>query len=722
MTQLLLQTSRPFRPTDPDLSSETKSLVQFHRVLTLLGVVLVPAFGLLYAVYNPLSVDPVWARITIAGLFFLLFAASYWVDAIRRNYVSLLRGLFYVLVGWTVLLAAANHFSGDYVAGLLLVYGALIVVIGVGAQSLRPVLSFSVVGLVATAATASVTIAPHTSPSLLLACMATVAFVEGIAIRAYLSTRDQLQEREKRIRGLANSLAGVVFQFSAHPDGSYGTKFVSDQAPMLLGLPADSDNFYQHFLECVPAPHREEVVHSIDRAVEEEITWRFEMPFERPDGTRLWLLATATPERHEEGLVFNGVLLDITERKRAEQTLQDREEKAEVLYTTTDRLVSAADPEEVATRLEEIIWATFDYPLIGVHFASEGRLIREAVSPEVSEQMPDAGALDLEGNSLGAQAYRAGETIVAEDLSTLDNDLDYGALRSGVCVPIGRHGVLSMASTEVQDIGSFDVRLAEILATHSVAILDRIDREAELVQAKEDAEEANQLKTAMLANMSHEFRTPLTAVTGFAEILKDDLDGKPAEFSELIYQTGQRLTNTLDAVLQLSRLECDSYELDRDEVNLNQVLEKTADLHRPQAERKGVDVQLNLPSPPLEGYWSTEGIRRVAEILLDNALKFTPEGGRIELRARENGTAALLEVEDTGIGIREEAIPEVFKAFKQESDGLNREFEGCGLGLSIATKLIDALGGEINVYSEKDEGTCFSVRLPKEDSVLDAQS
>lgn len=722
MTQLLLQTSSPFRPTDPNLSSETKSLVQFHRVLTLLGMVLVPAFGLLYAVYNPLSVDPVWARIAIAGLFFLLFAASYWVDAIRRNYVSLLRGLFYVLVGWTVLLAAANHFSGDYVAGLLLVYGALIVVIGVGAHSLRPVLSFSVVGLVATAATASVTIAPHTSPSLLLACMATVAFVEGIAIRAYLSTRDQLQEQEERIRGLANSLAGVVFQFSAHPDGSYATKFVSDQAPMLLGLPADSDNFYQHFLECVPAPHREEVVHSIDRAVEEEITWQFELPFERPDGTRLWLLATATPERHEEELVFNGVLLDITERKRAEQTLQDREEKAEVLYTTTDRLVSAADPEEVATRLEEIIWATFDYPLIGVHFASEGQLIREAVSPEVSERMPDAGALDLDGNSVGARAYRSGETIVANDFSKLDNDLEYGALQSGVCVPMGRHGVLSMATTEVHGIGSFDVRLAEILATHSVAVLDRIDREAELVQAKEDAEEANRLKSAMLANMSHEFRTPLTAVTGFSEILKDQLDGKPAEFSEMIHRTGQRLTNTLDAVLKFSRLESGNYELDRDDVNLNQVLENTADLHRPEAEQQGVDLQLDLPSSPLEGHWSHEGIRRVAEILLENALKFTPEGGRIELRARENGTAALLEVEDTGVGISEDAIPEVFEAFKQESDGLNREFEGSGLGLPIATKLIDALGGEINVDTEKDEGTCFSVRLPREESALDAQS
>jgi signal transduction histidine kinase len=102
--------------------------------------------------------------------------------------------------------------------------------------------------------------------------------------------------------------------------------------------------------------------------------------------------------------------------------------------------------------------------------------------------------------------------------------------------------------------------------------------------------------------------------------------------------------------------------------------------------------------------------------LLENALKFTPEGGRITLRVRRDGDDAILEVEDTGIGISEEALPDIFDAFKQESEGLDREYEGSGLGLSNVRKLTDLLGGSIDVESEKGHGTCFTVRLPTEEA------
>lgn len=106
-----------------------------------------------------------------------------------------------------------------------------------------------------------------------------------------------------------------------------------------------------------------------------------------------------------------------------------------------------------------------------------------------------------------------------------------------------------------------------------------------------------------------------------------------------------------------------------------------------------------------------EALTRITENLLENAIKFTPEGGRAEVRAWEE--EAVLEVEDTGIGISEEALSEVFKAFKQESEGFGRDYEGSGLGLSIVKKLTEALGGTIDVKTEKREGSCFTVRLPR---------
>jgi signal transduction histidine kinase len=113
-------------------------------------------------------------------------------------------------------------------------------------------------------------------------------------------------------------------------------------------------------------------------------------------------------------------------------------------------------------------------------------------------------------------------------------------------------------------------------------------------------------------------------------------------------------------------------------------------------------------------YADETAVRRVIGNLVDNALKFTPSDGRVTVRTRIEGPkTVILEVQDTGIGIAEEALPTVFDAFKQESEGLTREYEGAGLGLSIVQKLVEALGGRIDVDSAKGEGTRVTVRLPR---------
>lgn len=318
MPQVFRRVTSPFRPDDADLSPETKFQIQLYRFLTLLGTVLIPAYGLLYSPYNPLAADPVWARLGITGPFLGLLVASYWSEKIRRHYGSGLRGLLYVLVVWTILLAAVNHFSGDYVVGLLLVYASLIVVVGVGARRIRPVLWFAGSGLFLTALATTSARAPYTSPLVLIASMATIALVEGLAICAYLSIRERLRDRNARLQDLTDRGPGVVFQFAVRPDGSYQNTFVSDRAEALLGISPDPDGFYDRFVEHVPGPHREAFVESIDRAVEERRNAHFEVPFDRPEGTRLWLLWTSTPERREEELVLNGVILDVTEQKIAQ--------------------------------------------------------------------------------------------------------------------------------------------------------------------------------------------------------------------------------------------------------------------------------------------------------------------------------------------------------------------------------------------------------------------
>jgi PAS domain S-box-containing protein len=237
-------------------------------------------------------------------------------------------------------------------------------------------------------------------------------------------------------------------------------------------------------------------------------------------------------------------------------------------------------------------------------------------------------------------------------------------------------------------------------------------REEELRESKEEAEEARQLKSAMLANMSHEIRTPLTSITGFSQILQETLDGKREEFAGKIHQSSQRLMDTIETVLQLSKLEAGVKSLRGEVVALREVVETVEELVRPWVEGESLTLHVETPECPVEGYWSEDAVRRITRNLVENAIKFTQEGGRVEISATKENGEAVLEVEDTGIGISEDAIPEVFHAFKQESEGRDREYEGTGLGLSIVNRLTNELGGDIEVDTEKGEGTCFAVHLP----------
>jgi signal transduction histidine kinase len=236
--------------------------------------------------------------------------------------------------------------------------------------------------------------------------------------------------------------------------------------------------------------------------------------------------------------------------------------------------------------------------------------------------------------------------------------------------------------------------------------------ERQLRSAKQEAEEASRLKSALLANMSHEIRTPLTSIIGFTGILADDLSGTDARYARLAHQGGKRLMDTLDSVLQLSKLEAGVTDPDPERIDLVEQARRTCALFESQAEDAGVALRFEATVDALHGQWAATAVQRVLSNLLSNALKFTPSGGTVAVRVDRTGDTAVLVVEDTGVGIAEEARSRIFEAFAQESEGLEREHEGSGLGLAIVRRLVDLIGGEIDLESTKGEGTCFTVRLP----------
>ncbi len=236
--------------------------------------------------------------------------------------------------------------------------------------------------------------------------------------------------------------------------------------------------------------------------------------------------------------------------------------------------------------------------------------------------------------------------------------------------------------------------------------------EAELVRARDAAREAERLKSSILANLSHEIRTPLTGLIGFGEVLARRLQGTELEAgAAVIHRSGRRLLSLLNNMLDLARLEAGKMPMEPASYPLGQTLGHVVALLRPQAEEKGLRLEVDLD----DGLFLHSDARRDEQVFLNivgNAVRYT-EKGLISITAMEDSDGfCLITVADTGVGMSEAFLPHAFEEFRQESEGLSRVHEGSGLGLALSRRLLEAMGGRISIESVKEQGTTVRIWLP----------
>ncbi|MEX1055471.1 MAG: ATP-binding protein, partial [Rhodothermales bacterium] len=243
-------------------------------------------------------------------------------------------------------------------------------------------------------------------------------------------------------------------------------------------------------------------------------------------------------------------------------------------------------------------------------------------------------------------------------------------------------------------------------------ITEQKQYEAELLAAKDRAEELSRLKTAFLTNMSHEIRTPLTGILGFAKVLEEELPDEQREFAHLIRISGDRLLNTLNSILDLARLEAGEMTISPHDLDVVDEVEEAATVFHAVARKKQIQFAVNYHLAKMPARIDRNILNIILNNLVGNAIKFTDEGHvRVDLDATED--VIFLSVSDTGVGIDSKFLPHLFDEFKQESDGLTRSYEGSGLGLSITRRLVHLVNGEINVESAKGKGSRFAVTIPR---------
>ena len=254
-----------------------------------------------------------------------------------------------------------------------------------------------------------------------------------------------------------------------------------------------------------------------------------------------------------------------------------------------------------------------------------------------------------------------------------------------------------------------DGQLAEARRRLAEAEHERAETEAALADAREAAAAADRTKAAILANMSHEVRTPLTGILGYADLLRAEAGGRFEDTIGPIERSARRLLGALDAVLHLARLEAGA-EPDGGRASASAEAAEVVARFRPEAEAKGLALTIEAPAAA-EIQADRAALACALGSVVENAVRFTVRGG-VAVTVREGGGHVEVRVGDTGPGIDPAFMPRLFEAFEQASTGDARTHEGVGLGLAVAGRLVRRMGGTVDVKSRLGRGTAVTFRLP----------
>lgn len=435
-------------------------------------------------------------------------------------------------------------------------------------------------------------------------------------------------------------------------------------------------------------------------------------------GHYVWMRARAQIISSSTGdLHVIGIAMDVTEQHRlaqryaeADQRLADAIEctsEAFVLWDKNDKLVAWNG------HFQKVYGLPDDVLVPG---KERSLVLASARKPIIQRRIADA---DDGTNSRTSEVQLADEHWL---------QINERRTRDGGLVSVGTD--ITLLKRHQERLRDQERRLMNTISDLSASqrILERqktelSDANEKYLAEKQRAEAANKAKSEFLANMSHELRTPLNAILGFSEILLAGMFGpvgspKYEEYAKDIHESGKHLLNVINDILDMSKIEAGQMKIRCETIDLCPLIEESMRLTAIPAEEKNITVEQRV-EPGLSVVADRRAIKQILLNILSNAVKFTDDGGRIALRARQVEGAVIVSIVDTGIGIPKSALGKIGNPFEQVQSQYAKSKGGSGLGLAISRSLVALHGGSLKIRSREGQGTVVSLRIP---DVVAAQS
>jgi PAS domain S-box-containing protein len=513
-----------------------------------------------------------------------------------------------------------------------------------------------------------------------------------------------LSESEERYRNVAETASDVIL--TVDDDGRI--QFVNPAVEAVFGY-RPSEVIGQKLTVLMPdcQRHLSERTVSDDWQIEREQISRsgIELAGMQKDGREIPVEVSFNEFIKDERRTFTGIVRDITERKKAEAALREATVVQQAILDFAGYAIISTRPDGTIITFNPAAERMLGYRALEVVGKPIPSIIHS--SDEVVERA------QIFSRELGENIQPEFEVLVAKSRHNLPNEYEWTFIRKD-----GTHFPAMLSITSLRDP---DGEITGFLGIASdITERKRIDdNRSELLSREQEArivaEEANRLKDDFLAMISHELRAPLTAILGWAQMLRSGtLDRASAERALLtIERNAKSQAHLVGDLLDASRIATGKLSLEIRPVELMSIVEAAVDAVRPSVEAKNLRMQIVLEPwvGPFNG--DVERLKQIVWNLLSNAIKFTPPGGLIEVRLERLENKALLIVSDTGQGIDPEFLPRIFDRFRQADSSARRQQGGLGLGLAIVKHLVELHSGAIYAYSRGvGQGADFMITLP----------